>query len=197
MWRYSIVDIQKKKQPCNPNTHTSIKHNTRLRLLPLSVIKSRKPQDSGLWEDRKGGNVVHFLTRKRFSTFHKLTLCVLLCMLIFTATALVITRPSATQAAPATVKLSIQFTCAHAVDFHLGQVCIHTRANAKLTIKVTYCNGHSAVSKSLKGTQHADAKGNYIWNWTPQTRCRGEATVLITEHSKGHSASFSESFIVR
>lgn len=139
---------------------------------------------------------MHFLTKKRFSTFHKLTLCVLVCMLIFTATALVITRPSATQAAPATAKLSIQFICAHAVNFHFGQICIHTRANARLTIKVTYCNGHSVVSKSLKGTLHADAKGNYVWNWTPRTKCRGEATVSVTEHSKGHSLSVSEAFIV-
>ena len=137
------------------------------------------------------------LTRNRFSIHHLLAVCTLLCVLICIATALVIIRPSAAQAAPASARLSITFTCAQAVDYQFGRVCVHTQANAGLTITVTYCTGHSAVSKSLKGTQHADAKGNYIWNWTPQTRCRGEATVFVTEHSKGHSASFSESFIVR
>ena len=78
--------------------------------------------------------------------------------------------------------------------------CLHnidTQANAGLTITVTYCTGHSAVSKSLKGTQHADAKGNHTWRWTPETKCRGQATALVTEHFKGHSLSASDTFTVK
>lgn len=140
---------------------------------------------------------MYSLTKKRFSQYYLLALCSLLLVLVFTATALVITRPAPAQAAPAATKLSLTFTCAQAVDYQSGRVCVHTQANAALTIKVTYCTGRSAVSNSLKGTQHANSGGNHTWTWTPETKCRGQATALVTEHFKGHSLSKSHTFTVK
>lgn len=140
---------------------------------------------------------MHYLSQKRFSKFHLLALCALLFVLLLTATALILTRPSAAQAAPAATKLSIRFTCAQAVNYHSGRICVHTQAHAGLTIKVTYCNGQIALSKGLIGTWHADAKGNLMWGWTARTTCRGKATALVTERFKGQSLSATDTFTVK
>jgi hypothetical protein len=102
-----------------------------------------------------------------------------------------------TSAHAAAPKLSVQFTCAQAVDHHSGKVCVHTQARAALTIKVRYCSKYYATSKSLKGTQDADAHGNHTWSWVPDTKCKGAATAYVTEIYEKHPSTFSKSFSVK
>jgi hypothetical protein len=105
------------------------------------------------------------------------------------------TSPSAVYAkAP---KLSIQFTCARAVDYKQGQICVHTQAKAALMIKVKYCSGSYATSRSLQGTQYANTKGNSSWSWVPQTKCRGTTTASVQEHFHGQFLDASIKFVVK
>src|SRR5882762_1219319 len=99
-------------------------------------------------------------------------------------------------AAPAPAQLFVSFTGASAVDNSSGSVSVHTLPGAALTISVKYCTGYYATSGSLKGTQYADGNGDYTWNWTPQTKCRGTATAYVTASLNGQSASNSTSFDV-
>ena len=123
-----------------------------------------------------------------------LVICfILLTLFTTTMSTFVITRT----AHAATPKLSIQFTCAQAVDYKQGQVCVHTQAKAALTIRVKYCSGYYAVSNSLKGTQYANAQGNHTWAWTPQTKCRGTATAYVTEQLGGRALNAVDNFIVK
>ena len=94
-------------------------------------------------------------------------------------------------------KLSIQFTCANAVDNKHGNICVHTQVKAALTIRVKYCTGYYAVSRSLKGTQYADAHGNHIWTWTPQTKCKGAATAYVNEQFGRQSLNAVHKFTVK
>ncbi len=102
-----------------------------------------------------------------------------------------------TSAHAATPKLTVQFTCAQAVDHRYGEVCVHTQDRAALTIKVRYCTGYYATSKSLKGTQIADAHGNHTWSWVPDTKCKGTATAYVTEIYEKHTSNVSKSFSVK
>jgi hypothetical protein len=51
-----------------------------------------------------------------------------------------------------------------------GRVCVSTAPGASLTIAVKYCQGTVVADQSpaLRGTFHADTRGNYEWNWRPQ-----------------------------
>jgi hypothetical protein len=98
---------------------------------------------------------------------------------------------------PVPYVLSIAVTCASAVDYSYGQVCVHTHAGAQLTITVTYCSGHKATSSSLQGTFTANGSGDYTWNWTPQTTCRGSANAFITDDWNGQSVTTDPSFNVQ
>jgi hypothetical protein len=111
--------------------------------------------------------------------------------------ALLISSFAYTSAHAATPKLSVQFTCAQAVDHRSGEVCVHTQDRAALTIKVRYCSKYYATSKSLKGTQYADARGNHNWNWVPDTKCKGTATAYVTETYEKHTLSVSKNFSVK
>jgi hypothetical protein len=94
-------------------------------------------------------------------------------------------------------KLTIQFTCAQAIDHRSSFVCVHTQAKAALTIKIKYCTGAYATSYSLKGIRYADAKGNHSWGWTPDTKCPGKATAYVIEALGRQSLSASKIFIVK
>lgn len=74
---------------------------------------------------------------------------------------------------------------------------MRTRPGAALTIRVVYCTGYPAVSRSLKGTQYADAGGSHVWTWTPETKCRGQATATVTASSNGQTVVRSTVFTVR
>ncbi len=116
-------------------------------------------------------------------------------VLVTVSSAFMFTQTSKAQAtAP---KLSIQFTCANAVDYKQGSVCVHTQARAALTIQIEYCTNHYAVSKSLQGTQYADTRGNHTWTWTPQTKCRGVATAYVNERFGGQSLHVADTFTVK
>jgi hypothetical protein len=103
--------------------------------------------------------------------------------------------PKPTQPPPPT--LAITFTCAVAVDYSYGNVCVHTQPNAALTITVTYCSGYNATSGSLKGTVYANSAGNYEWSWVPETKCRGAATAYLDGSWQGQSTSNSDGFNVQ
>ncbi len=66
-----------------------------------------------------------------------------------------------------------------------------------MTIKIKYCTGYYATSKSLKGTQNADSHGNHIWTWIPDTKCKGTATAYVTETYERHMLSVSKNFSVK
>src|SRR5437870_1251146 len=102
---------------------------------------------------------------------------IILALLAVIASAIVLSAPRASHA---TGSLSLTFTCAQAVDYQSGSVCVHTLAGAALTIKVKYCSGYYATSSSLKGTHYANSSGNYTWHWIPQTSCHGPATAAVT-----------------
>ena len=104
-------------------------------------------------------------------------------------------KPKPTQAPPAALTLS--FTCAPAEDYSYGQVCVHTLPGAALTISVVYCTGYRAVSGSLKGTEFANGSGNYTWSWTPETKCRGDATAYVSASWREQSTSNSDVFTVQ
>lgn len=108
-----------------------------------------------------------------------------------------VSDPYATQAVGP--KLTLQFTCAQAIDYQTdsGTVCVHTQSGAALTITVTYCSGYRAVSSSLQGTVYADASGNYMWTWTPETTCLGPAVAHVTATLAKHKASKSDVFTVQ
>ena len=50
--------------------------------------------------------------------------------------------------------------------------CVRTFPGAVLTISVSYCNGNSDQSSSLKGSFVADSTGYYEWDWKPQAPCQ-------------------------
>ena len=136
--------------------------------------------------------------RPRSNTRYKLYLAALLLSIAFIAATIgtfALAQPTYTYAtAP---KLSVQFTCAKAVDNKQGNVCVHTQAKAALTIRIKYCTGYYAVSKSLKGTQYADTRGNHTWTWTPQTKCKGPATAYVKEQFGNQSLNATDKFTVK
>jgi hypothetical protein len=91
--------------------------------------------------------------------------------------------------------LAIRITCADAVDFHGGEVCVQTHPGAQLTITVTYCSGKMAKSASL-GPATADANGSHRWTWVPDTTCKGTATASVSADWNGQSAFDSKTFMV-
>lgn len=97
---------------------------------------------------------------------------------------------------PPPAQLAIAFTCASAVDYSTGRVCVHTDPGAALTITVTYCSGYTAKSASLQGTSYADGSGNHEWDWTPETKCKGTATADVTATWQGQSAENTDDFNV-
>ncbi len=101
---------------------------------------------------------------------------------------------AATQRLPA---FTFAFTCASAVDYASGRVCVHTRAGTVLTLTVRYCSGYLAVSKSLKGTLHANGAGNASWWWHPMTKCRGRAIATVRAIWHGVTYWRTDAFIVR
>jgi len=105
-------------------------------------------------------------------------------------------RPQPT-ATPVPYQLGITVTCADAVDYSYGEVCVHTHAGAQLTIVVTYCTGYTAKSASLQGTFTADSGGNYTWNWTPETKCHGQADAFITDNWNGQQVTTDPTFNVQ
>ncbi len=100
-------------------------------------------------------------------------------------------------AASASPRLSVQFTCAQAVDLRSGRICVHTQPHAALAIKIRYCTNYYAVSRSLKGTQIADIRGNYTWTWVPNTKCRGAAIAYVTETYSRRTLNAWTRFVVR
>jgi hypothetical protein len=103
--------------------------------------------------------------------------------------------PVPVQQAPQT--LTVTFTGESATDGDANSyVAVHTLPGAALTISVKYCSGRYATSESLKGTQYADAAGDNIWTWDPDTTCHGNATAYVTASLNGQSASNSVSFPV-
>lgn len=107
---------------------------------------------------------------------------------------LVFTQSSKVEAAAP--KLTVQITCAKAVANKSASVCAHTLPKAVLTIKVKYCSGKYATSKSLQGKKVADSKGNYTWVWKPETKCRGNATAYVMAALNGKQVSTSKVFKV-
>ena len=138
------------------------------------------------------------MTRPCLKDWYKYYLAALLAVIMVVAIvggSFAIAHPSYVHAAAP--KLSVQFTCANAIDNKKGNVCVHTQAKAALTIRIKYCTGYYAVSKSLKGTQSADTRGNHTWTWTPQTKCKGPATAYVNEKFGGQSLNAVDKFTVK
>ena len=104
--------------------------------------------------------------------------------------------PLPTPAPPPPTTLAITFTCASAVDLGVGQVCVHTRPGAALSIRIVYTCGQVASNKSLQGVKHADSGGDFAWSWRPQTSCPGPATATVTAQWQGQTAVSSITFNV-
>jgi hypothetical protein len=67
---------------------------------------------------------------------------------------------------------------------------VHTLPGAAITIELTYCG------QSSKETKYADSAGEYVLNWTPDAKCGGMATAMVTASSNGQSSTSSTSFSV-
>ena len=133
--------------------------------------------------------------KARYNRYLVALLVVVMIATAIISSTFVLAQPSYVHAA--SPKLSIQFTCANAVDNKKGNVCVHTQAKAALTIRIRYCTGYYAVSKSLKGTQSADTHGNHTWTWIPQTKCKGPATAYVNEKFGGQSFNAVDKFTVK
>ena len=105
--------------------------------------------------------------------------------------------PPTHAATKVTAVFTFAFTCANAVDYSYGQVCVHTNAGTALSITIHYCSGYNATSKSLKGTHYANNAGNASWWWKPQTKCRGSATATVKAVWHGMTFWRTDNFIVR
>ncbi len=109
------------------------------------------------------------------------------------------TSSTPSPAAPTTTPVppfTIDFTCASGAIGGTGEVCVHTRPNAILTLNVQYCDGSSAGGKSLQGIAHADGSGDYTWRWGVTTSCAGTATATVTAKSTGQSTVQSTTFTI-
>lgn len=102
------------------------------------------------------------------------------------------TAPTATPVPP----FAIDFTCASGVIGGTGEVCVHTRPNAILTLRVEYCDGSIVEGRSLQGTSHADGNGDYTWRWSVTTSCAGTATATVTAKSTGQTSTQSTTFTI-
>jgi hypothetical protein len=127
----------------------------------------------------------------------KRSLLTIMCIVVLFSVGSAFMLAQPLQADAAVSKLTIQFTCAQAIDHRSGSVCVHTQAKAALTILIRYCTGAYATSGSLKGTQYADARGNHSWSWTPDTKCRGRAAVYVIEKLASKSISDLKFFNVK
>jgi hypothetical protein len=105
-------------------------------------------------------------------------------------------RPTPKPTQPPAPSLALAFTCAVAVDYLYRNVCVQTQPGAALTITVTYCSGYHATSDSLQRTVYANGSGNYVWNWEPETKCRGAATAYVNASWHGQNTSNSDEFTV-
>ncbi len=109
------------------------------------------------------------------------------------------TSSTPSPAAPTTTPVppfTIDFTCASGAIGGTGEVCVHTRPNAILTLNVQYCDGSIAGGKSLQGIAHADGSGDYAWRWGVTTNCAGTATATVTAKSTGQSITQSTTFTI-
>ena len=118
-----------------------------------------------------------------------------------TATPSTLATPSTTSspAAPTNTPVppfAITFTCASGAIGAQGEVCVHTRPNAMLTVRVQYCDGSFAGGRSLDGIAHADNNGDYTWRWNVATSCTGTATATVTAKSTGESTTQSTTFTI-
>lgn len=91
---------------------------------------------------------------------------------------------------------TIDFTCATGVIGGTGKICVHTRPNAILTLRVQYCDGSIAGGRNLQGTSHADGSGDYTWRWNVTTSCAGTATATVTAKSSGQTITQSTTFTI-
>ncbi len=148
-----------------------------------------------LFLDTQKGVTMRQLQTRPQPRHYLMALCSVLVVLIFAASIITLPRPGRAEAAPAS--LTLTFTCAQAVDYQSGKVCVHTQPGAALTIKVKYCSGYYATSKSLQGTKIANSSGNYTWHWVPETKCRGSATAYVTAKWNGQTVSKSDVFTVK
>jgi hypothetical protein len=105
------------------------------------------------------------------------------------------TALAATTITPAS-SFTITFTCASGIVKQTGEVCVHTQANAVLSLTVRYCDGSYAGGKGLHGSVSSDNSGNYIWRFSVHTRCAGTATATVVAKSSGQSVTESTMFTI-
>jgi hypothetical protein len=103
---------------------------------------------------------------------------------------------TASMTATAAAPLTVAFTCASGRIKRTGKVCVHTQANAILTLTVRYCDGTYAGGKGLNGSTSADASGDYTWEFAVHTKCAGTATATVVAKSAGQTVTKSTTFTV-
>lgn len=93
-------------------------------------------------------------------------------------------------------ELTVTFTLVEVTNYSDSYISVHTLPGATLSINVIYCSGKEAKSAPLQGTVQADASGDYIWSWQPDTDCQGMATATVTASLNGETATNSTTFTV-
>jgi hypothetical protein len=83
---------------------------------------------------------------------------------------------------PTPAPMDITVTCAQATAGVSGELCIHTKPGATVTLdSIGYlCSGNGESSYAIFGARVADSNGDYTWNWVPHTSCQGQATASIS-----------------
>jgi hypothetical protein len=109
------------------------------------------------------------------------------------------TGTSRTTSPPVAAPLPLTVTCAVAVDHASGRLCVRTVPGATLSVTIKYCAGFGPPDRnpSLTGAAKADALGNYVWTWAPNTTCRGGALAFITASLGARVGYFDYAFTVR
>lgn len=102
-------------------------------------------------------------------------------------------------------KLTVTFRCKTGskegffADQSHAFACVRTLPGASMTISVSYCNGNSDQSSSLKGTFTADSTGYYQWDWTPKAPCSNgpaywSGKAMVTAQLNGQTSASESTF---
>lgn len=67
---------------------------------------------------------------------------------------------------------ALSFSCAVAVDYQIGELCVRGPFGASVSVEVHYCDGSHIQSPQIR----SQVDGEYRWVWIVRTACRGKAS---------------------
>ncbi len=91
---------------------------------------------------------------------------------------------------------TITFTCASGAIKGTAKVCVHTEANASLSLTVRYCDGTYAAGRGIHGSVTSSKSGDYTWQFAVHTKCAGAATATVSAKSAGQTVTEHTTFTI-